>query len=222
MISGHMPDPPAITARGENLPNHAKENAFDGNSATKWLDLVVPNGTTNFSWIQYAYPVNETRYVNRYAITSASDAPERDPKDWKFYGVDAVGALTLLDTRTNQTFASRGLTKTFTFTNTTAYRGYRLEITRVANAATASGVQLAELAFIEPTGAILREYWTNISGASVSDLTSNANYPNNPTGSDQLSSFEAPTDWADHYGTRVRGYLTAPTTGSYVFWIAHR
>ncbi len=172
MISGHMPDPPAITARGENLPDHAKENAFDGNSATTWLDLVVPNGSTNFSWIQYGYPVNETHMVNQYAITSASDAPERDPKDWRFYGVDAAGALTLLDTRTNQTFASRQPDKHLLLLLTsTDFRGYRLEITKVANPATASGVQLAELAFIEPTGSILREYWTGIAGTAVSDLT---------------------------------------------------
>jgi hypothetical protein len=220
MISGHMPAPPAVTARGDNPPNETKEMAFDGDINTKWLDLVVPNGTTNFSWIQYVYPVNETHMVNQYAITSANDAPERDPKDWRFYGVGATNNLTLLDTRTNQTFGSRFQTRTFAFTNTTDFRGYRLQISKVGNPNTASGVQLAELVFIEPTGSILREYWLGISGASVSDLTSSANYPNNPSGRDQLTSFEAPTDWAEYYGTRVRGYITAPSTGSYVFWIA--
>ena len=108
MISGHMPDPPAVTARGDNPPNETKEKAFDGNSSTKWVDLVVPNGSTGFSWIQYVYPGIETRYVNQYAITSAADFPERDPRDWRFYGVDASANLVLLDTRTNQTFSSRG------------------------------------------------------------------------------------------------------------------
>ena len=220
MISGHMPDFPTITARGDNPPNETKEKAFDGNTNTKWYDGVVPNGSTVSSWIQYGYPGTETHYVNQYSITSANDVPARDPKDWRFYGVDAAGGLTLLDTRTNQTFASRGLTSTFAFTNPTAYRGYRLQITKVADPASAGAVQLAELAFTEPTGSILREYWTGISGTAVSDLTSNANYPNSPTARDYLTSFEAPTDWADNYGTRVRGYITAPSTGSYVFWIA--
>ncbi len=35
-----------------------------------------------------------------------------------------------------------------------------------------------------------------------------------------MASFEAPTDWADNYGTRARGYITAPNTGSFLFWIA--
>jgi hypothetical protein len=220
MISGHLPDPPAVTARGDNPPDHTKDKAYDGDANTHWLDLVVPNGSTNFSWIQYAYPGTDTHYVTQYAITSASDAPERDPKDWRFYGVTTANTLTLLDARTNQTFASRLQKRSYTFANTSAFRGYRLEITRVANASTASGVQVAELAFTEPTGSILREYWSGISGAAVSDLTSNSNYPDNPTGKDQLSSFEAPTDWAEKYGTRVRGFITAPTAGAYVFWIA--
>ena len=220
VISGPMPDPGIITARGDNPPDETKDKAFDSYSNTKWLDLIVPTGSANFSWIQLVYSGEETHVVNQYAITSANDAPERDPQDWRFYGVDGVGNLTLLDTRTNQAFSGRFQKHTFAFTNTTAFRGYRLEITRVANPITAIGVQLAELEFIEPGGAILREYWTGISGTAVSDLTGNANYPNSPSGSDLLASLETPTDWADDYGTRVRGYITAPNTGGFEFWIA--
>lgn len=70
-------------------------------------------------------------------------------------------------------------------------------------------------------GAILREWWSNIgSGTSVSNLTSNINYPNNPTGRELLTQFEGPTNWDNSYGTRIRGYLYPPATGSYTFWIA--
>ena len=41
-----------------------------------------------------------------------------------------------------------------------------------------------------------------------------------PNTTDTLPSFEAPTNWADNYGTRLRGYITAPVTGSYTFWVA--
>ena len=41
-----------------------------------------------------------------------------------------------------------------------------------------------------------------------------------PNTTDTLPSFEAPTNWADNYGTRLRGYITAPVTGGYTFWIA--
>ncbi|MGD9171267.1 MAG: cellulase family glycosylhydrolase, partial [Candidatus Thiodiazotropha sp.] len=70
------------------------------------------------------------------------------------------------------------------------------------------------------SGTILREYWTNISGITLSDLTSNEDYPDNPSGSEQITSLEGPTDWDDIYGTRIRGYIHPPMTGSYTFWVA--
>ncbi|MGN7992689.1 PA14 domain-containing protein [Chitinophaga sp. 22308] len=70
------------------------------------------------------------------------------------------------------------------------------------------------------TGTILREVWAGISGTTISSLTSNSNYPNNPTSRDQLTSLEGPTNQADNYGTRIRGYIHPPATGSYTFWVA--
>ncbi len=69
-------------------------------------------------------------------------------------------------------------------------------------------------------GTILREWWEGISGTAVSDLTSNANYPDYPTGSEEITSFEGPMDWAENYGTRIRGYIHPPASGDYTFWIA--
>jgi len=69
-------------------------------------------------------------------------------------------------------------------------------------------------------GKIIREWWFDISGSSVSDLTGNARYPASPDGSEFVSSFEGPTDWAEQYGSRLRGWLFAPETGDYTFWIA--
>ncbi len=56
VVSTHLPDPGIITARGDSPPTGSKTNAFDGIAATKWVDLVVPNGSSNYSWIQYLYP----------------------------------------------------------------------------------------------------------------------------------------------------------------------
>jgi hypothetical protein len=151
-ISGgqtNLPSNGTITARGDNPPNETKERAFDGYVGTKWLDFTAPNGTGNFSWIQYVYPTNDSRIIVQYSITSANDVPGRDPADWHFYGVDGSNNLTLLDTRTNQTFPNRFQTLAFPMDNTNAYRGYRLEIARIPDP-TAGCVQLAELQFFEP------------------------------------------------------------------------
>jgi hypothetical protein len=66
------------------------------------------------------------------------------------------------------------------------------------------------------TGSILREYWANISGTSVSAIPVNTA----PTSTSQLTSFEAPTDVADNYGQRIRGYMCVPVSGNYTFYIA--
>jgi hypothetical protein len=70
------------------------------------------------------------------------------------------------------------------------------------------------------SGTISREYWSGIPGASVTNLTSHSSFAGAPTGTSQPASFEAPTNFGDNYGTRMRGYVHAPVSGSYTFWIA--
>ncbi|MEA3368325.1 MAG: PA14 domain-containing protein, partial [Planctomycetota bacterium] len=70
------------------------------------------------------------------------------------------------------------------------------------------------------SGTILRQWWTNIPGTAVSDLTGHIDYPANPDGQDEVNLFEIPTNWGTHYGTRVRGYVHPFVTGEYTFWIA--
>ena len=76
-----------------------------------------------------------------------------------------------------------------------------------------------------PTGEILDQVWENLDGGTtVNDLTNtalNPNYPNSPTSTTYLTSFNAPyTTGVPDYGQRVQGYLDPPTSGNYVFWIA--
>src|SRR4030088_2539715 len=79
---------------------------------------------------------------------------------------------------------------------------------------------LMMLALCAARATLLREYWLNLPGALVSDLTSSTNFPDYPSASNQIATFEAPINWADNYGTRIRGYITPAITGSYVFWIS--
>lgn len=71
------------------------------------------------------------------------------------------------------------------------------------------------------TGNITYQVWKNIGSSTlVSSLTENANYPYNPTSSSLITSMEGKTDLGDGYGARIAGYICAPATGSYTFWIA--
>ncbi len=69
-------------------------------------------------------------------------------------------------------------------------------------------------------GSINFQKWNNITGGAVSNLTSSPNYPNNPSSSGTLTSFEIPTNAGNNYGMKVYGYICPPATGNYIFWIA--
>lgn len=66
------------------------------------------------------------------------------------------------------------------------------------------------------TGSITREYWLGVSGYDTLYVPTNTK----PSGSDTLTSLEAPSNWGDGFGDRIRGYLCPPTSGTYTFWIA--
>jgi PQQ-dependent dehydrogenase (s-GDH family) len=70
------------------------------------------------------------------------------------------------------------------------------------------------------TGSINYQRWNNISGSAVSNLTSNSNYPNNPSVTGTQPSFEMPANQGNNIGVKMRGYICAPTSGNYTFWIA--
>ncbi|MEO0796763.1 MAG: PA14 domain-containing protein [Verrucomicrobiota bacterium] len=69
-----------------------------------------------------------------------------------------------------------------------------------------------------------REYWTGVSGSSVNSIPLNTD----PFGIDTLDRLEAVSwnnpsvtkNWANSYGQRISGYIRAPSTGSYTFWVA--
>ncbi len=69
------------------------------------------------------------------------------------------------------------------------------------------------------TGSITRHVWTGVGGNAVSSLTSLASFPNSPSSVGTLSTFQAPSNIADNYGTRVFGWVHAPVTGNYTFYI---
>gem|GEM_PF-2101006 len=73
-----------------------------------------------------------------------------------------------------------------------------------------------------PNGGSLRmEIWTNLPGASFATLTNSANYPSKPAMREFITAFEClATNWETNYGTRVMGFLRAPTNGNYTFAVS--
>jgi len=159
-----------VTAQGQNNGINGNwevaTNAFDDNVSTKWLDFATNYPSTRSSWLQYQYANGTRRVVTNYTLTSANDAPERDPANWALLGSNDGGTTwVLLDGRTNQAFTSRYQTRSYTIASPAAYNTYRLRIDRVANPAAAVAVQLAE---IELLGTPLYVYhWSFGDGATA-------------------------------------------------------
>ena len=95
----------------------------DNDITTKFLSF---NYNPNF-WFQLQFPTAEV--VNEYTFTSGNDSPERDPKDWNLVGSNDGTNWTLLDNRSSETFDSRQQTKSYTFSNNTAFTYYRVNVT---------------------------------------------------------------------------------------------
>ncbi len=69
-------------------------------------------------------------------------------------------------------------------------------------------------------GDVTYQLWYGITGNLVSDLTSNANYPNTPSFSTLVGIAEGYENAMDNVGGRISGYIVPPTTGTYYFWLA--
>jgi PQQ-dependent dehydrogenase (s-GDH family) len=70
------------------------------------------------------------------------------------------------------------------------------------------------------TGSINYQRWNSINGSAISNLTANANYPNNPSITGTRTLFEMPTNTGNNIGVRMNGYICPPASGNYFFWIS--
>ena len=108
------------TASADNPPDEIAANLVDSDAGTKWLAFSAT------AWVQVE--LTEPVAVVTYALTSANDHPERDPKDWTLQGSQDGTQWTDLDSRTGQSFDKRYQLRSFDVDNNTAYAYYRLAI----------------------------------------------------------------------------------------------
>jgi len=136
-----------ITARASIHSGENQTKAFDDSTNSKWLDNAGTPTASNPSWITYQF-ANAGYAVQQYTITSANDEPNRDPKSWTLQGSTNGTNWTNLDSQSGQAFASRYEKKTYSFTNSTVYKYYRLQITE--NKGAIAMTQLSEIELLSP------------------------------------------------------------------------
>lgn len=140
-------DVTAKAALSVNIENSGGASAGEGSAkvvdndfTTKFL---INPYQSNF-YMQLAFP--SPQQVASYTLTSGNDAPGRDPKDWKLSASTDGSNWVDLDTRTGETFATRNLTKTYSFKNKVLYKFYRISISAIGSG---SLFQLSEWRVIE-------------------------------------------------------------------------
>lgn len=117
------------------------EKAFDGDAESKYCTLAP------VMWIQYALDSGTMRIAS-YAVTSANDSPDRDPRDWRLLGSNDGQKWDELDRREGITFADRFERRVFEVKNPGAYSIFRLDVTKNCGGGTS---QIAELELLPPS-----------------------------------------------------------------------
>lgn len=69
-------------------------------------------------------------------------------------------------------------------------------------------------------GTLKAEWFYNVAGPQLGQLTRHARFPHAPDQVTRLSTFELPDTTRENFGIRVSGWIVAPQTGDYTFWIA--
>lgn len=134
--SGHSEGPGA--GKGAKGKTKGISGSVDRDPATVWrVDGAAPA-------VVWQADLSRVAAVTSYTLTAAPDRPRDDPRRWTLEASQDGTAWTTLDTRNpGAPFAGRGETRTFSFTNSTAYRVYRLTLTPGASS---TGFQIAEVA----------------------------------------------------------------------------
>lgn len=137
--------PGTVTGSSQLNIREAARAVFDSANRTKWL---TASGQTT-GWLQFQFANAAAYRINGYAITSANDWSERDPKDWTLEGSNNGTTWTIVDTRTNEFWTGRHQRRLFEFNNFTAYAYYRLNVMAIKNSTATNLMGFAELELLD-------------------------------------------------------------------------
>ena len=119
---------------------------FDRNSEILWT---VSSGASG--WVSYDFGAGNQKVIKMYKLSTASYSTyvTRYPKDWTFQGSNDGSSWTTLDTKATQPAWSINESRTYSISNTTAYRYYRINVTANQGAALLSIANMDMYAALE-------------------------------------------------------------------------
>lgn len=123
-----------LSAGNNNMPTGGRITAeYADAPAGSMIQCIVDDDAntkykTSHSSFDITWKGTRNILVTSYSLTSATDAPEMDPKSWTLSASNDEEMWIELDIRTAQCFFSRKEEKLFEVTNSIAYRYYKLSI----------------------------------------------------------------------------------------------
>lgn len=139
-----------VTAQGNlsvSRDNSGGQHAGEG--SLKLIDNAINTKFLQFDYVGdlwFELEFYEPVVLGGYTFTSANDAIQRDPRNWRLEATTDGENWDVLDTRNDEVFETRFLTRTFIFNNSQAYTRYRIYVTAVGSG---SLFQLAEWRVLE-------------------------------------------------------------------------
>ncbi|WP_276497258.1 PA14 domain-containing protein [Pontibacter litorisediminis] len=192
--------------------------------------VLGPNGSAS------AAPANQAPTVAITSPTVNASLSTGSPIVINANATDADGSVTKVEFYQGSVKLGEDTSAPFSYTWTNAATGtYSLTAKAYDNAGaskTSAAVGIVVVNVSEPvetpltqtpststgsgTGKIVLEHWKGVYSENVNDVPVNTT----PSSTKELTLFEAPSNVGDNYAQRIRGYVTAPESGQYTFWIA--
>src|SRR6266436_3225978 len=140
-----QPGDPIVASSTMSPGSEGVANAID-DQPTKYLNFDILN--TGFT----VTPNVGDTIVSGLVLTSANDAPERDPSSYKLDGSNDGSNYVSISSGPVATFPARFYNNYIFFTNTKSFKSYRLIFPTVVNAPTAANsMQISEVQFLGVT-----------------------------------------------------------------------
>ncbi len=163
-----------LPAAGSTTPNGEEVyRAIDNSTSTKYLNLLAYSGGNGNSGVEIALNFGAT-IITGISITSANDAPDRDPKTYTISGSNDGINWSAISSGSVPAFTARFQKQTITFSNSKAFSKYRVVVPTIASTGSAS-MQFSELELLETSLSVPDYTYSWNTGATNSSIISNTN-----------------------------------------------
>lgn len=206
-------------------------------SVTSDAPATFPVGTTDVTWTATDASGNSNSIIQKVVVAaSGNGAPTvtitSPPNPATFNAgsniniqvsaTDNDGGVKKVELYVNGSLFATDSVAPYTFGGSGVEEGvYKVtaQATDIFDASTSTDTLTITVKGCKASGSINAEGFLNIPGSQVADLMASPKFPNNPDVTAQLTTLEY-SNVGDNYGGRLIGYICAPLTGDYTFYIS--